>query len=75
MLPSKYQARGSLTMTNARRVYIIWMYDEDIEDWAAVSVADSEVEAMEYIGDREDNYDGLILGYTETSASTPSQDT
>lgn len=62
-------------MTNARRVYIIWMYDEDIEDWAAVSVADTEVEAMEYIDDREDNYDGLILGYTETSASTPSQDT
>ena len=62
-------------MTNARRVYIIWMYDEDIEDWAAVSVADSEVEAMEYIGDRESSYDGLILGYTETSASTPSQDT
>jgi len=71
----KCQARGGLTMTNARRVYIIWMYDEDIEDWAAVSVADTEMEAMEYIGDREDNYDGLILGYTETSASTPSQDT
>ena len=62
-------------MTNARRVYIIWMFDEDVEDWVAVSVADSEVEAMEYIGDRESSYDGLILDFTETTAIVPSKDT
>ena len=62
-------------MSNARRVYIIWMFDEDVEDWVAVSVADTEVEAMEYIDDRESSYDGLILDFTETTVTVPSKDT
>lgn len=62
-------------MTNTKRLYIIWMLDEDVEDWVAVSVADSEAEAMGYIDDRESDYDGLVLSFTETTVTVPSKDT
>ena len=54
-----------------RSLYIIWMYDEDVGDWTAVSVADSEVEAMGYVGDRESSYEGLILTYSKATVQVP----
>jgi hypothetical protein len=52
-------------------VYVIWMYEEDAEEWTAVSVADTEMEAMEYVGDRDSNYEGLVLTYSKITAQVP----
>ena len=52
-------------------VYVIWMYEEDAEEWTAVSVADTEMEAMEYVGDRDSNYEGLILTYSKATVQVP----
>ena len=52
-------------------IYLIWMYDEVLGDWTAVSVADTEMEAMEYVGDRESTYEGLVLTYSMATVQVP----
>ena len=55
---------------NNTTVYVVWLLDEHNNQWTPVSVGSDYDEAMEYVYEREDDYD-CQFAVTKGSAPQP----